>query len=95
METEELRKELKEIKECSLLSAKTALTMSDASLITGLSKSHLYKLVCAKSIPYYKSPGGKLTFFEKSELTAWMLSHRVPTQTEIAEKAATYCAVNK
>ena len=83
-------KELQELKNLSLLSAKQALTMNDASLLTGLSKSHLYKLVCAKKIPYYKSDGGKLTYFEKSELQAWQLQHRVKPACEIEQEAINY-----
>ena len=44
-------KELQEIKNLTLLGAKQALTMNDAALFTGLSKSHLYKLVCFRDIP--------------------------------------------
>jgi len=87
--------ELQEIKQLTLLGAKKALTMSDASILTGLSKSHIYKLVCAKKMPYYKSDGGKLTYFDKSELEAWLLQHRVKTVDEIEQEAATYIATGK
>ncbi|KAA6344873.1 hypothetical protein EZS27_007519 [termite gut metagenome] len=95
MNLEIIHGELQEIKQLTLLSAKKALTMSDASLLTGLSKSHLYKLVCAKKIPYYKSQGGKLTYFEKAELEAWQLMHRVSTTDEIQSQAATYVITGK
>lgn len=87
--------ELKEIKSLSLLGAKQALTMTDASLLTGLSKSHLYKLVCRKAIPYYKSDGGKLTYFDKNEVTAWQLQHRVKTADEVESEAANYLVTGK
>lgn len=83
-----LQKEMQELKNLTLLSAKEALTMSDAALLTGLSKSHLYKLVCYKKIPYYKSHGGKLVYFEKNELNSWMLQHRIKTNDEIEHEAA-------
>ena len=60
--------ELQELKKLTLLGAKKALTMSDAALLTGLSKSHIYKMVCAKQIPYYKSQGGKLTYFDNEDI---------------------------
>jgi excisionase family DNA binding protein len=88
-------KELQELKNLTLLGAKQALTMSDTALLTGLSKSHLYKLVCAKKIPYYKSQGGKLTYFDKGELNRWLLQHRVKTSDEIETEAATYCVTGK
>jgi excisionase family DNA binding protein len=60
--------ELQELKNLTVLGAKQALTMKDAALLTSLSMSHIYKLVSKKAIPYYKSQGGKLTYFDKSEL---------------------------
>ncbi|MDL2297315.1 helix-turn-helix domain-containing protein [Bacteroidales bacterium OttesenSCG-928-B11] len=87
--------ELQEIKQLTLLGAKQALTMSDAALLTGLSKSHIYKLVCAKQIPYYKSQGGKLTYFDKDELNKWLLQHRVLTTDEIEQEATTYVVTGK
>jgi excisionase family DNA binding protein len=82
--------ELQELKNLTLLGAKQVLTMSDTALLTGLSKSHLYKLVCAKQIPYYKSQGGKLTYFDKGELNRWLLQNRVKTSDELETEAATY-----
>jgi excisionase family DNA binding protein len=92
---EKVLNELQEIKQLTLLGAKRALTMTDASLLTGLSKSHLYKLVCRKAIPYYKSDGGKLTYFDKDELNAWMLQHRVKTTDELETEAANYLVTGK
>ena len=94
METQILN-ELQELKKLTLLGVKKALTMSDCSLLTGLSKSHLYKLVCAKKIPYYKSDGGKLTYFDKQEIEAWLLQHRVKTTDEIEVEAANYIVSGK
>ena len=88
---EEVLKELQELKNLTLLGVKQALTMSDAALLTGLSKSHIYKLVCGKKVPYYKAhEGGKYTYFDKDELTAWMLGRRIKTDAEIEHEAANY-----
>jgi len=87
--------ELLEIKSMTLLGAKKALTMSDCALLTGLSKSHLYKLVCARKIPFYKSSGGKLTYFDKADIEAWQLQHRVRTNEELEIEAATHCATTR
>ena len=70
---------LERIERLTLLQAKEALNMEDAAAYTGLSKDHLYRLVSKKRIPYYKSEGGKLTYFSKTELCAWLLKHRVST----------------
>ncbi len=86
----ELFEELQEIKQLTLLGAKQALSMNDAALLTGLSKSHLYKLVCYKKIPYYKPDGGKLLFFDKDEISKWLLSNRVKPEEEVGNEAATY-----
>lgn len=76
------------------MSAKDAFTMDDAAAYTGLSKSYLYRLVCKKKIPYYKSAGGKQTYFKKSELCDWLLKHGVSTTEEAQESAVAYCINN-
>ena len=91
----ELKNELQELKKLTVLSAKQALTMSDAALLTGLSKSSLYKECCKKTIPHWKSDGGKLTYFDKDELNAWMLQHRVKTVDEVESEATNYIVTGK
>ena len=86
-----IEQRLERIDQLTLLAAKDALTMDDAAAYTGLSKSYLYRLVCEKKIPYYKSAGGKQTYFKKSELCDWLLKHRVSTTEEAQESAAAYC----
>ena len=92
---QELKNELEQIKQLSMLGAKKALTMNDTALLTGLSKSHLYKLVCSKKIPYYKSQGGKLTYFDKVEVEAWQLKNRVKTSSELEMEASNYIVTGK
>ena len=92
---EKVLNELQELKNLTLLGVKQALTMSDAALLTGLSKSHLYKLVCQKSLPYFKSHGGKLTYFDKDELNSWMLQHRVKTSSELETEATNMIVTGK
>ena len=94
METQILN-ELQELKKLTLLGVKKALTMSDCSLLTGLSKSHIYKLVMNKKILYWKSDGGKLTYFDKQEIEAWLLQHRVKTADEIETEAVNYVVLDK
>lgn len=74
----------------AILQTKEALNVEDVVLLTGLSKSHIYKLCWAQKIPYYKDPMGKMLHFKKSEIEGWMLHHRVPTAAELAEMARTY-----
>jgi len=94
METE-IKNELAEIKQLTMLGAKKVLTMSDCSLLTGLSKSHLYKLCCTKKIPHWKSEGGKFTYFDKLEVEAWQLHHRIKTVDELESEAASYIVTGK
>lgn len=91
---EDVMVELEELKKLTVLGAKKALTMNDVSMLTGLSKSHLYKLVCDKKIPYYKSIGGKITYFNREEIDSWLLAHRVPTATETELAAISHCVNN-
>jgi excisionase family DNA binding protein len=92
---QEVINELEKIKQLTLLSVKEALTMNEAALFTGLSKSHIYKLCMNKKIPFYKGDGGKLSFFSKEELTQWMLQNRVSTSSEIEAQAVNYCVTGK
>jgi len=91
----EVLSELQAIKQLTLLGAKRVLTMSDVALLTGLSKSHLYKLCCAKKIPHWKSDGNKFSYFDKSEVEAWQLKHRVKTVDEVETEAAAYVVTGK
>ena len=78
----------------SLLAAKNVLTLDDAALLTGLSKSHLYRLTCTHQIPYYK-PSGKQIYFDRGELEAWMKQNRVATVKEVEQQAFAYVVTGK
>jgi len=91
----ELKNELKELKNITLIGVKKALTMKDVALLTGLSMSHLYKKCSSKEIPHWKSGGGKLTYFSKEEIEAWMLQNRVKTAAELESEATNYIVIGK
>lgn len=60
------------------ISSKDILTLQEASVYIGVSLSQLYKLTSTQSIPHYK-PRGKMCYFEKNELDAWLLrNHNGP-----------------
>lgn len=86
---ERILSELAVIKMYSLLGAKNVLNFDDVVLLTGLSKSHLYKLTCTCQIPHYK-PTGKQIYFDRSEVEAWMRQNRVNTQMEADQQAMKY-----
>lgn len=80
---------LNAIERYSLLGAKNVLNLDDVAMLTGLSKSHLYKLTCTKQIPHYK-PNCKAMYFDRAELEAWMKQNRVNTQAEAERQAVAY-----
>ena len=61
-----------------LFDAKDVLTLEEAALFMGISKSSLYKMTHKHELPFYR-PNGKLIYFEKSELVKWMLQNRSMT----------------
>ena len=67
------------------------LTTTEAAKYLGLKPSYLCKLMMRRTIPYYK-PGGKLCFFSKADLDAWLTNIRVRSQAEIDSDAARYLA---
>lgn len=80
---------LEEIKRLTLLAAKNVLTFNDVAELTGLSRSYLYKLTYSKKIPHYKQ-NGKLLYFDRGEVEAWMKQNRVNTQEEAEQAAIRY-----
>ena len=68
---------------------KEVLTSDEAAKYLGISKSCLYKWTMARQIPHYKSPTGKLCFFNRAEIEAWMQSNRVLTDGELEQQAQT------
>jgi excisionase family DNA binding protein len=63
--------------------------VSEVLLLTGLSKSYMYKLTSTGGIPCYK-PQGKQIFFKKDEVESWLLQNRKATNKELDALASTY-----
>lgn len=89
MEENLIIQNLADIKKYTLLAAKNVLNMDDVVLLTGLSKSHIYKLTYKKEIPYYK-PNGKLIYFDRQEVEMWMKQNRVNSFAEAEQQASKY-----
>lgn len=66
---------------------KEVLTTDEAAKYLGVSKSCLYKWTMGRVIPHYKSPTGKVCYFNRLEIEAWMQSCRVATAEEISQQA--------
>ena len=71
----ELGKRLKNI-EALLSVSKTVLNLNEVSILTGYSKSFIYKLTYSGKIPCYKQ--SKHLFFDRLEVEDWLKSSRHP-----------------
>ena len=65
---------------------KEVLTSDEAASYLGVSKSCLYKWTMSRQIPHYK-PNGKMCYFNRKEVEAWMQSNRVATDAELEHQA--------
>lgn len=74
----------------TIFATKEVLTSEETAQYMGVSKSYLYKLTMRREIPHYK-PMGKMCYFNRHEVEAWLQSNRVATATEIADRATNYC----
>ena len=75
--------------EALVYATKNVLSFDEASKYLNLSKSYLYKLTSAQQIPHYK-PQGKMIYFEKDALDAWLRQNPVKTQAHISQEASHY-----
>ena len=75
----------------TIFCTKEVLTSDEAAKYMGVSKSYLYKLTMRREIPHFKSPTGKMCYFNRLELEQWLQSNRVSTSTEINQRAQAYC----
>lgn len=90
MSNEELNQITDLVTARTLFATKEVLTSEETAIYLGISKSYLYKLTMRREIPHYK-PLGKMCYFNRRELEAWLQSSRVATAAEINEQAAGYC----
>ena len=75
----------------TIFTTKEVLTSDEAARYLGVSKSCLYKWTMCREIPHYKSPTGKLCFFNRAEVEAWMQSVKVQSDDELEQEAWKYC----
>lgn len=92
LQLQQLQDSVDEIKRVAALGAKEALSIDEVSQVFDLKKSYLYSLIHRKQIPYYKVGGGKLVFFKKSDVEAFLLSCRVNSIDEAEAAAAIHTA---
>lgn len=68
---------------------KEILSLPEAALYTGLSVNTLYSMNKNNVIPFSK-PGGKVVFYMRKDLDAWMQGNRVRSQEETEMIAASF-----
>lgn len=66
--------------------SKQVLTLEEAALYMGISKSSLYKMTHKHELPFFR-PNGKLIYFEKAELLRWMRQNRTMSEAETKDAA--------
>jgi len=73
--------------------SKAVLNLDEVCTLTGLSKSHIYKLTCWGRIPHYKQ--AKHLFFDRLEVEDWLKSNRIKTSDEMDQEASKYVIKNQ
>ena len=64
------------------------LTAKEAAAYVGASINYFYKLTASHKLPMYNPTGRKL-LFRKSELDSWVMSARIPSDSELKTQAQT------
>lgn len=62
---------------------------SEAAVYLGVSESYLTKISSRKKIPFYK-PEGRLCYYRREDLDAYLLRNRVSTKEELQDKADSF-----
>ena len=70
------------------------LNVKEVAILLKKSESRVRHLVADRDIPHYKNDKGQVSFL-KSEIEAWRLGQRIPTNAEIESKAATHLAIGR
>ena len=88
--SEEMRQLAEQVTANTIFTTKEMLTAEEAAKYLGVSRSYLYKLTMKKLIPHFK-PMGKMCYFNRHELEAWLQTNRIATSEEIEQQAQAYC----
>lgn len=79
--------------ESLLTLSKTVLNLDEVCTLTGLSKSHVYKLTMQGGIPHFKQ--SKHLYFDRLETESWLKENPIKTTKAIDQEAATYVTLNR
>lgn len=89
----ELIEKMDRLEKLILSTQKNVLTIDEVCVLTGLSKSHLYKLTMKQQIPHYKQ--AKHLYFEREEVESWLKKHPVLTMDQVVDKASDYLKMKR
>lgn len=84
-EIRKIRKDLSFIKDEIYrrnLYRKKYITIKEAVIVTGVSKSFIQKLIASKQIPHSK-PNGKLVFIHRKDLEKFLSQNRIASNDEV------------
>lgn len=76
------------------LANKKILTTQEAAAYLGWSMSYIYKQTALKNVPHY-CPMGKMLYFDREELEAWLKRNRVASNDEVLSKVQTDIALGR
>jgi excisionase family DNA binding protein len=88
MTNELIEKRLEHIEKL-LLGQKDVFTFEECCLYTGISRTYMYKLTCTNRVPHFK-PHGKIIYFSKAEIDAWLMKNPVKTAEAVDREVASY-----
>ena len=89
MENQMILEKLNRLERLLVDSTKQIFNVDDLINYTGFTRSYIYKLVHKNVIPYSK-PNGKILFFSKSEIDAWLLQNKSQSVSQIEKQALDY-----
>ena len=88
--TEQLKEVAELVAQNTIFTTKEVLTSDEVAKYLGVSLSCIYKWTMKQQIPHYK-PMGKLCYFNRREIEAWLQQNRCATASEINDRANRYC----
>lgn len=89
MSSEEIQVLADKISATLSINTKPILSIDEAASFLQMAKSTLYKKTMSRQIPFYR-PCGKLIYFDRAELEAWVLENRIATHGELQSRAQAY-----
>lgn len=89
-----IEQSLKRIEALMSMSVTEVLTVKEVAILIKKSESRIRHMVADRDIPHYKNDKGQISF-RKSEIEAWRLGQRVPTNAEVNSQAATRIAISR